>query len=452
LLKIKERMVLYYKILSYCGAPGEIIVPKHLFLKFDFINWNYATIHAGLKNIKVKVKPSKEDKVDVVKISSDVIEQLLLPKDILYQLKIEGTSMYIGPIIGLLFTKNEYQLTNWKLNKSLEYTSIYPQIKGLMCLFSLEGIDFENCLIHGYYYKSGKYENGGYWVKRRLPLPDIIFRRGEIGRLEETKLKQITKNKMFNSYYFNKWTFWHMASNSETIKSYIPDTCLLNSLGDLDFMLEKHKTVYLKQMHGSKAKGLVKVTKEEHYSFLTNENPYPVEIESKIGAVNYIKRLTEEKPYIIQQAINSLKLQDRTVDFRVIVQKNQRLSWKCTAIISKIGKINGICSNFTESGYALKFKQALLSTTFLNKKEIKNKKLQLKDVCIKVCKELDKLGENFGDVAIDVALDTDLNIWILEVNKEHNYNVLLDIYSYEKYIDAKANPIRYAMGLTKFKK
>lgn len=442
---------MYYKILSNKDTLDEITLSKHFFDKSDFLDNEFVTIHAGMKNKPAKVRAARDRDDKIVSISENVLTQLQLPTDILYQFTIEGKAIHIGPIIGLLFAKEKHKLTDSKLNISLEHTSIYPRISGVLGVFSLEGIDFDNLTVQGYYYKPGENGDDGYWRKGCFPLPDIIFRRCTIDRIQEIELKQVTNNKMFNSYYFDKWTFWNIASKSDIIKPYIPDTCLLKSLDDLDFMLKKHKTVYLKQKYGSRANGLVKVTKGKCYSFLTNENPYPVEIESKAGAVNYIKILINKNSYIIQQAVNSLKLESRTMDFRLIMQKDENLSWKCNAIISKIGKINGICSNFTENGYALKFGEALLKATSLSKKEIKEKRLQLIDVCIKVCKELDGIGENFGDVAIDIALDNDLNIWVLEVNKEPTYNVLLSAYSNKKYINVKANPIRYAMGFTKFK-
>jgi hypothetical protein len=445
-----EVIDLFCKISRYHYGPGHIIIPRHIFEASSLISFGLVTLNAGMKKLEAQVMVSDIYSDNTLYISGNILETLLLPEDIFYQFVVEGTDIHLGPVIGLLWGKETSRLTSWRLYKALEHTSLYQNMKGLLCLFSWDKIDFQGRSIEGYYYKPGEAEIEGNWIKAILPLPDIIFRRGEIGRPEEKLLKHLTNNKFFNSFYFNKLTFWEISSSSEIISPFIPETRLLASIEDLDFMLTDHRAVYLKKRSGNKASGLIRVTKDSCYSFQNNDNLYPLEIENRADAGRYIKRLIAIRPYLVQQAVSSLKLDGRVIDFRIVMQKDESLSWKCTAIFSKVGRIEGICSNFTENGYTLTFEEALAKTTPLNEEEIMGKKLQLEEVCMKICMELDRTGENFGDVAIDAAIDQELKIWILEGNKEHDYNILLYVYSREKYIEIKSNPLRYAIGLSRF--
>jgi hypothetical protein len=440
---------MYYRILTFNDEMHKIIIPKHLWNQDSVCFEKVMKVKAGIKLGTAEVTVSKEEN-DTVRISYAMIKYLSLPTDNLYQIVIENDIIHIGPVIGLLFAHSSRYLTKASLRNCLDYTSHYHLFKGLLCVFSYDGINFEDNTVDGYYYRNSEYNQEAYWKKETLLLPAVIYRRQPLDWEQMDKLRRSGESIIFNSYYFTKWDFWKIVSSSEVLKPHIPDSRLLHSLSDLDDMLQRHGTVYLKLINGSKASGLVQVNKDENYHFTSIDSDYAVEVEKGHPASNYVKNLLNERPYIVQQAVNSINIENRKVDFRVVMQKDEGREWVCKAIIAKVGKVNGISSNFTEGGYALSFENALKKALGLSDKEILSKKQELMDVCLELCRELDTTGENFGDFGVDAAIDENLHIWIFEVNKGQDFSILEHVYSREEYLSIKSNPTRYALGLTPF--
>lgn len=442
---------MFYRIVSCDETEESLIVSEDFRGKYLDKNIRSINICAGQRKQNVKVQISLNIDANTLKISKKILEYLLIPLDVFYQIIIQDNCINIGPIIGLLITKKNCDFTKYRLKRLLLYTLYYEKFNGLICIFSWEGIDFKSKVIKGYYFKYDNSTESGFWKKGTIPLSDVIYNRTLVSRLKIQKLKEIVNNKLFNSLHINKLEFWNMAKKSKLVSNNIPDTKLLSSIEDLDIMLEKYDYVYLKPVSSSLARGIIRVHKSEgNYCFQVNDNPYPVVISSGETAFNYFNRIKHKQQYLVQRGINSIKFENRYIDFRIIMQKNETLEWKCTKIVAKIGKQNGICSNFMEDGYALTFEEVFIKVLKLGDKEIYNIKNKLINLCNNLCKMLDETGENFGDIGIDAAIDDKLNIWILEANTRHDHKIVLSLNDKQSFREIKSNTIKYAVALSSF--
>lgn len=442
---------MFYRIVSCHETEESLIVSKDFGKKYLDENIKSINICAGQRKQNIKVQISSNLDANTLKISKKILEYLLIPLDFFYQISIQDDRMNIGPIIGLLITKKNCDLTKYKLKRLLLYTLYYEKFNGLICVFSWEGIDFKSKVIKGYYFKYDNSTKSGFWKKGTIPFPDVVYNRTLLPKLKIQKLKEIVNNKLFNSLQLNKLDFWNIAEKSNLVSNNIPDTKLLSSIEDLDEMLEKYDYVYLKPVSSSLARGLIRVHKSEgNYCFQINDNPYQVVVSSGKTAFNYFNRIKHNQQYLVQQGINSIKFENRYIDFRVIMQKNETLEWKCTNIVAKVGRQNGICSNFMEEGYVLTFEEVFTTVLKLEDKEICNIKNKLINICNNVCKMLDETDENFGDIGIDAAIDDKLNIWILETNTRHDHKIILSLKDKKSFYELKSNPIKYAVALSGF--
>lgn len=439
-----------YKLLSVDNEKGSVMIPGNI-AKLNSLNTKAdIIIQAGMKSITVKISISDSLEANTLCMPQSVIEYLSLPTTPKYQLRVEGNILHIGPVIGLLFTKRDKRMSNIILEKALGYTFYYNNFNGLLCLLSFDGINLKSSTAKGYYFVFSEEEQKGHWEEGIFPLPSVIYRRMSLSNIDRLNLMQATAGRLFNSFYFNKLTFWNLMSTSASLKPHIPDTRLLRSEEDLKVMLDQYHTVYLKMVNGSLQAGLVRIIKDELYYFQTNDGTSSTVVEGDAEAYKYINQLTGGSSRLLQRGINSLKLDGGVVDFRVVLQKDETLSWSCSGLVAKVGRKNGICSNLLDDGYTLSFEDALSATTSLTESEIQNKKNELIGVCNTLCNELDATGENYGDFGIDIVLDKDLNIWILEANKEQDYNVLLKIYGRSACNSMRSNTTRYAVGLSGF--
>lgn len=311
--------------------------------------------------------------------------------------------------------------------------------------FSTEGIDFKNKCVEGYYYNPQSKRAKDAWKKGVFPLPDSIFQRTSLPEGIRVKLKEETGNRMFNSNYFDKWEFWQLISGYKPYCQNLPYTRLFSSLDDVDYVISHYGAAYLKPVNGTLSRGLYKVTlNNEIYGFQGKQGREITPVSSREEAENFINNAIGQHKYLVQQAINPLRVKGRHMDFRVIMQKDNTLGWSCTGIIALIGARGDICTNW---GSTSTFDDILYEAFNFSQKEIFKKKREVIAACKCVCEILDLTGDNYGDLGFDVMIDEKLRVWVFEANKRHYHTVPLWVNDVQTFYNTKSNPIKYAAAL-----
>ena len=180
----------------------------------------------------------------------------------------------------------------------------------------------------------------------------------------------------------------------------------------------------MKPLNGTLSRGLFKVIKlEEGYGLKHKQGEDMLSFSTSEEAAKYInEEVIRKYRYIIQQAINPLRVKGRHMDFRVIMQKNETLDWQCTGIIALIGSRGDICSNWV-------VQLTLKISYMINLISLNSRYLSLREkfrACKLVCEALESPEENYGDLGFDVVVDEEFKIWVLEANKRHYYCTLMD--------------------------
>lgn len=429
-------------------AKGKLFIPEKFPDTHIFVNMDSVSLSAGHRAQSVKIELSPNLKDNELMISQDVIELLSIPEDIKYQVRFMKDGIELGPVIGLLMARDIKSLTKRRLKAISSYTMIYPEIQGLIVAMSAEGIDFKNKLVEGYYYNPDSTNKKIAWKQGLFPLPDAIFQRIDIPESVRVKLKENTNNRLFNSYYFDKWEFWNKLSKVNQVSMHVPHTTLLSSLKDIDSMLSKYDSVYLKPLNGTLSRGIYKVNnKDNSYVFKDSQGNNTLTTSLKSDAENFVRNITSNHRYLIQQALHPITIEGRHIDFRVIMQKDHTMKWVCPGIVAFLGKPGDICSNW---GYVTTFEELLAKDFNLSQDEIFRKRQEVIGVCRDVCEVLDVAGENYGDLGFDVLLDQSFKVWILESNKRHYHSVPLWNNDVLTFYEVKANPIKYASALSGF--
>jgi hypothetical protein len=447
-LEVRRNEAMFYKLIECEESSDKFFVPNKFFSQAQFINMDSVTISVGGKkqNVEVILCPELDD--SELKISKNILEQLSIPTDINYQAVVEKNAIKLGPVIGLLMVSYKSKLTKGVLKQLEDYCVIYKEINGLLVAFSVEGIDFDNKLVKGYYYSSASGDKAAEWKAGVFPFPDSIFQRINLSEDVRLKLKYETENRMFNSNYFNKWEFWNMVSKYAPFLDCIPDTRLLESIDDIDYMISKYEGAYLKPINGTLSRGLYRVTNHNGvYGFQGKTGSDIANIGSKADAEVYLNNIIRNRRYLIQQAIRPLKVEERHLDFRVIMQKDHTRIWSCTGIIGFVGGRGDICTNW---GFTSTFENTLKKHFNFTQEVMFRKKQEIISYCKNVCEMLDFRGGNYGDLGFDVMIDEKLKVWILEVNKRHYHSTPLWINDTQTYYEVKSKPIKYAAALAGF--
>lgn len=440
---------MFYKLLAHKESTGKLFIPSVLSSGKAMQNGSRIGIHAGLLRHLVDVEELPSLKDDELMISMDVLDTLHIPEGLKYQIILSNNAIRLGPVIGLLLAHSRTGLSIRKPDVIMNYTLLYKQINGILCVFSTDGIDFENHTIRGYFYNPDMEKSGGVWQEGILPVPDSIFTRTVLRKDTEYRLKKLTANRLFNSCYFDKWELYKMLSRVDSVGNHIPDTRPLKSTDDVYEMLEKHGSVYIKLLNGTLSRGLFKVSKtKDTYAFQDKQGNLILENADKERADSFIINIIKGHKYLVQQALHPLAVDGRHMDLRVIMQKDHTKQWGCTGIISFVGTQRSICSNW---GYELTMEDVFTRRLNYSQEEYFKKRTEIINVCKNACEALDIKGENFGDLGIDVLVDESLKVWILEANKRHYHSIPLWINDNQTFYATKTNPIKYATALSGFR-
>jgi hypothetical protein len=447
-LEVRRDRMMFYKITPNRETSGKLFVPKKFLRNKVIMDRDSIFVSAGRKRSRVEVIIDRDLDEFELGMSEDVFDELSIPCDISYQVRLEKNTVKIGPVTGLLMAISEDSLTRVRLKKLQDYCTIYSEVQGLIIALSVEGIDFDKLQVKGYYYNPELKERTLAWKEGVFPLPDSIFQRTDIPEDVRLRLKKETNNRMFNSNYFNKWEFWRMVSRFTPFLGCIPETRLYSSVEDIKEMLVKYDSVYLKPINGTLSRGLYRLTRnEDGYGFQGKQGARIHKVHEGEELEKYLMEIVGNRDYIVQQAVHPMLVNGRHLDFRVIMQKDRTMAWSCTGIVGFVGKQGDICTNW---GFSSNFEDTLRKHFNFNQKEIFKKKQELITACKSVCEMLDLRNENYGDLGFDVMIDEELKVWILEVNKRHYHSVPLWINDTHTYYEVKSKPIKYATALGGF--
>ena len=436
--------------LKYTGKinKNEIILSDKLISESKII-YKRILLHVGCWKRELSVKYLDDWPANEIGLSKNLAKDFTLPDSIPYKVRFEERNIYLGPVIGLLLVTKHQTLTPEFLSAYKCYLLNYNKVQGLVFIGSSEGINIENQTIKGYFYKP---DAEGSWLEGVFPYPDALYRRVGIPNKKYDDLVMHIGDRIFNTYFFDKWELWECLSPYEEIRPHLPYTEKLTDADMLTKTLEDYNTVYLKKSSGQKSAGIYRVIKSDNgYEFISRFGKrYVFANLEKVS--KFLQEITQKNgSYLVQQAIKGKEIENRNFDMRVVLQKDQSKEWSCTSMIARFGGTGNITSNIGLGGLAKPGKEALKQIFNLSEEEAVVMEKDIVYLCCKVCKKLNQSIGHYGDLGIDVIIDENRKIWILEVNKLHYHHYpVYALKDKQMYFDTASKPISYASALAGF--
>ncbi|GAA4848678.1 hypothetical protein GCM10023310_28610 [Paenibacillus vulneris] len=197
-----------------------------------------------------------------------------------------------------------------------------------------------------------------------------------------------------------------------SIRPYLPDTRLATK-ANIGTMLEKYGTVYLKPDEGASGYGIYKLTKKGD-QYILRSGTTTRYYHSLDAAYRPHHQWFTRYRYVAQQGIRLLQHNKRAFDLRIMVQKNKDKQFEVTGIIGRLAKQGKIVTNFHSGGTPLPVETLLSShltgdeqASFIQSMEQIGKEASV------VLGHSYRSNKAFG---VDIAIDSDMKPWILEVN------------------------------------
>lgn len=330
-------------------------------------------------------------------------------------------TLLLGPVIGLVtdFPVKEHEEPNFRsIHAFCEELHRGTQERGGL-LYVYRHDQFPN---QGYYF------NDDTWVPAALPLPDVIYNRIHSRKLEyspsfkrfRSQLEQLGIP-LFNDRFLSKWDVYQLVSNDDQLISRLPETKIFSKENLYDFV-QTYETVFLKPVHGSQGRNIIKITRESAELFslkssLSHWEKNPEKLFQLSELYPFVQPLLRGRIYVIQQGIPFLTYETRAVDFRVLCHKNSNHHWGITSIIARIGGNEEFVSNLARGGSSMKPLTVLQAG--LTKKGAYEALAQIKALSLAIAEAVSISEPGItGELGIDIGVDLDGTPWLIEVNSK----------------------------------
>lgn len=410
------------------------------------------TLNYGIRSTTVEVTFSETINSKEMLISKDSIDNLMLPIYSQYDIRINNENMIIGPYIGILC-----EISNERLNRIVpsltSYLKEYDKIGGTIIAFALEGVKKEEMMVQGFIYNP----TTNSWTPGTFPYPRSLFSICELSmtskweQFKETMkhFNEVLSHSVFNYPYFDKLKMYEYLKDD--FAEYLPDTFVYRSPDDIHHMLKKHKRIYVKPIEGRLGKSVFRFTYTTrgvivHYG--RKEQQRRMVFTRKQSFINFAQYHLSPNKYIIQQAIYLVSYENRLIDFRLILTKNEHGIWENLGFIGRYGATNSIVSNVTAGGMAEMGEATLAKVLSISKHKNDLLYEEMSSIGEKIVTTLEKKGYHLGNIGLDIGIDVYGRIWVIEVNHQNpDHYIALRARNKKLFLKARAQNMFYAKRL-----
>ncbi|THF83754.1 YheC/YheD family endospore coat-associated protein [Cohnella fermenti] len=348
------------------------------------------------------------------------------------QYRSASRSLALGPLIGVLVSR--------------DYPDQPDKPFGAITMFCHELVD--TCRAQGafvyFFTPSGIQESlrsvrgwvlgSGGWRQSDFPAPDVVNNRLTSRKLENRPIVQqfVSEIKyrygaiVFNEKFLDKSEVFEALKNDSSVLRYLPESHSLRNFTTLKSMCSRYSVVFLKPVRGSLGKGIIRLNRfgSEGWqaSFTTVNGTRKATYPNLLKFFSVISGKMKTVRYLIQQGLALIDSGGRPIDFRALTQKNASGKWVVTSIVGRIAGNQHYVSNLARGGTLATVREAVarsnLPSTYRGEATSR-----LTRAALDISRGIDThIQAHFGELGIDLAIDTSGRVWLLEVNSKPSKN------------------------------
>lgn len=370
---------------------------------------------------------------DGIRVSQELAEKMgVLARSVLrLTFRPHSSTLQLGPLIGVLISRDlpgslerpfgPITMFCKELVNACQHQGVY------VYFFTPDHIGTSSSNLSAWVYGDG-------WKQIQVPAADVFYNRLTSRKLENKpsvqhflkEVKSRYRSHFFNEKFLDKTEVFDALGRDAAISRYLPESHLFRNFLTLKTMCAKHPVVFLKPIRGSLGKGIIRISKLEGGSYQTltaqvggtRRQVYP----SLAKLYSSLSGKMKTTRYQIQQGLTLIQADRRPVDFRALVQKNRAGKWNVTSIVARTAGSQHFVSNLARGGSLSTVKEAIGRSSL--PAGIKGKiALRLRKAALDIAQGVDaQIPAHFGELGIDLALDSTGRIWLLEVNSKPSKN------------------------------
>jgi hypothetical protein len=369
-------------------------------------------IRFGIQSFPIEVYTSYDLQLNQARLSSDIVNKLQLPLSCHFDIQQKDGEIQIGPYIGILPGFHQKSVKKY-LDDLLDYVYHYRDIWGAILVFSLDKVDKVNLTMKGYLFNPVTNQ----WDEGTFPYPSSVFiMTGTVSFEWIEHFQSVMGDSLFNDFYFNKWSIHKRLAASPHVKDYLPSSILYEKPSNIYSFLKQYPNAIIKSINASKGSYIYKISTDGHnlvIAYPKKGETNKVQFKNKNEACSLFKKYFEEREFMIQQSLDLITYQNRTIDFRLILVKNQQGQWQIMGMFSRHGQPGNILSNISpmiKSG-----EETLKEVLQLSDSNIEALIQEIFHVAIEAVKAIENTGVHFANTGVDMAIDKEGKIWIIEI-------------------------------------
>ncbi|MDC3413545.1 YheC/YheD family protein [Aquibacillus sp. 3ASR75-11] len=298
--------------------------------------------------------------------------------------------------------------------------------------------------IFGYHMDQNK------WKQSYHEIPPVIYDRIPNRKIEhhptviETKRHLKENAIIFNQGFFNKWEIYERLMKSDTCSFLLPETILHPSKQKINVLLNHHP-IYIKPIHGSRGNGIIKCGKLDTGEI---ESHFYYNDKAQLNRYAHMDAFYSQlfpngtRGYVAQREVSLVKKGDRTIDFRVHVNKNHRNTWEVTVVCAKFSGKGSLTTHVKRGGTI-----HVLEEMF-EPDETKRVERKLSQAALLLSAEIERtMNHPIGEIGFDFGVDTEGKVWLFEANSKPGFSIF-DHWEFKKEANRILSyPFQYAFYL-----
>jgi hypothetical protein len=272
------------------------------------------------------------------------------------------------------------------------------------------------------------------WHRVSVPAPDVVNNRLTTRKLENKPvvqqflqdIKQRYSASVFNEKFLDKSEVFDALRHDSSVQRYLPESHLLRSYTMLKSMCSRYPVVFLKPVRGSLGKGIIRLNRTGgdgwQASFTTSAGTRKTAYPSLLKFFSAISGKMKTVRYLVQQGLTLIDSGGRPIDFRALVQKNASGKWTVTSIVGRTAGNQHYVSNLARGGTLGTVRESVAKSN-LPGSHRGDASSRLSKAALDIARSVDTyIPAHFGELGIDLAMDTGGRIWLLEVNSKPSKN------------------------------
>lgn len=339
-------------------------------------------------------------------------------------------TLAIGPLVGVLVSKVYPGSADGQLFGSItsfcRELTIAAALSGAHVFFFTPNEVNSGQTITGWSYRGG-------WRKSEYPVPDVVYNRLTTRKLESKssvqhffkEVKTRYQTTVFNERFLNKTDVFQALKQSAACLKYLPESYLFRGFDMLKSMTAKYPVVFLKPVTGSLGKGIIRISRCGNGYCCDTTMAGGVRRQTFAtlnGLFKSISARLKAQRHQIQQGLQLIKIGDRPIDFRALVQRGSKGDWVITSTVARIAGNRHFVSNIARGGTIARVEETLTRSN-LPSSALNTTRTQLRRAALDIAEGIEaQVGGHYAELGVDLAVDVSGKVWLLEVNSKPSKN------------------------------